>query len=480
MKRNELNILPQKQNRKSYQNKLKLYWRLKNIFIRLVKTFNRSPFIDTHFYFPSQFWSKKHLIQEKKKLKWLRIFWLKRYFLQHLAIPFTNINFTKNKLKIFNAQTFLYISSPFLKKNHQTSSVFFTMRNVKQFLRKKTRNCQINFKPILHKKFLRNMYFFLHFVKKSKTWVNNFQNKIKHFKMGYTFVNTTYLKKYIVRRFSREMFFSKFGLSWGLTTLTNCFSYKNHKQFSYKLQPLDRYLGFLWFDNYRTHVQVLPEPVAVPLKYITRVRFKPGYYRQWRTFRTDLKKFLNIRLPYQKRLTTLVQNLFFYNQKKLEWSTQTRIVPFLAQTSLLPDLWSAQETINSQGVFVNGTLCTNDKLKIFFNDFVQLIINIKYYVVTKWLLNWSLTKSIRLTKLNRKLLKKRLSSSNGNYSRNLPDWLLGLRYSKYDIPRCFEVDYFSLSVFLISNTNYLECKTSDLNSNTYTKIFNLYNWKYIT
>ena len=143
-------------------------------------------------------------------------------------------------------------------------------------------------------------------------------------------------------------------------------------------------------------------------------------------------------------------------------------------------MWAAQETVNSNGVFVNGTLCTNNKLKIFFNDFVQLIISIKYYIVTKWLLNWGLTKSIRLTKLNRKLLKKRLTSSIGNHPINLPDWLLSLRYSKYDIPRCFEVDYFSLSAFLISNTNYLEYRTSDLNFNTYTKVFNLYNWKYIT
>lgn len=45
----------QKQNRKSYQNKLKLYWRLKNVFIKLVKIFNRSPYTDTRLYFTSKF-----------------------------------------------------------------------------------------------------------------------------------------------------------------------------------------------------------------------------------------------------------------------------------------------------------------------------------------------------------------------------------------------------------------------------------------
>ena len=61
----DLNVLPQKQNRKSYQNKLKLHWKLKNLFIKLAKTFNRSPFTDTHFFLSSQFWLKKHLLQEK-------------------------------------------------------------------------------------------------------------------------------------------------------------------------------------------------------------------------------------------------------------------------------------------------------------------------------------------------------------------------------------------------------------------------------
>ena len=333
---------------------------------------------------------------------------------------------------------------------------------------------------MLHKQFVRNIYFFLYFVKKSKTWINNFQNKIKHFKLEYTFVNTTHFKKYVVRRFSREMFFSKFGSSFGSTTINYNSFYKNSKQLFFNFQNCAKYLSFLWFDNHQTRIQILPEPTSTSLKYIARIRFKPGYSRQWRIFRTDLKKFLNVRLPYQRRLSVLVQSLFFYDQKKLEWSVQTRISPFLTQTSLLPDLWSANETINSRGVFINGILCTNNKLKIFFNDFVQLIISIKYYIVAKWLLNWNITKSIRLTKLNRKLAKKRLAVTTGSYSKNLPDWLLGLRYSKYDIPRCFEVDYFSLSVFLISNTNNLGYKTSDLNSNTHIKIFNLYNWKYIT
>ena len=96
-----LNVLPQKQKRKSYQNKLKLYWKLKNLFIKLVKVFNRSPFIDTHFFLPSQFWLKNHLLQEKIYTKWLGVFWLKKHLLQYLRAPFLDINFVKHQLKIF-------------------------------------------------------------------------------------------------------------------------------------------------------------------------------------------------------------------------------------------------------------------------------------------------------------------------------------------------------------------------------------------
>ena len=167
-----------------------------------------------------------------------------------------------------------------LQKKHQLTLAFFNIRNSKKLICEKTKNVNISFNPIFRKQFVRNSYFFLYFLQKSKIWVNNFQNKIKHFRIGYTFVNITYLKKYIVRRFSREMFFSKFGLSLGSITVANYFFYKNPKQFFSKNQISAKHPVFLWFDNYQTFIRTLPESKTTPLRYITRIRFKPGYSRQ--------------------------------------------------------------------------------------------------------------------------------------------------------------------------------------------------------
>ena len=160
-------------------------------------------------------------------------------------MPFAKNNFVKNKKQTYTTKTLLYLNCLVSKKNYQTSLIFYNSQNINQVLQKKKTFSQINFSPVFHKRFIRNVYFFLYFVKKSKTWVDNFQNKIKHFKLEYTFVNTTHLKKYVVRRFSREMFFSKFGLSLDSAMSNNRFSYKNPKRFFSKTQVFNHYPIFL-------------------------------------------------------------------------------------------------------------------------------------------------------------------------------------------------------------------------------------------
>jgi hypothetical protein len=236
----------------------------------LVKTFNRSPYTETHSYFTSKFWLKKGFLQKKKSINWLKIFWRKKHFLQYTVLPFININFVKYKNWKLWTKIHTQIK-PFPKKPHNRL-IFCNPLGFQKFLFKKNNIPQINFKPVFHKQFIRNTYFFLYFFKNSVSWAQHFQIKVKHFKLEYTFVNTTHLKKYVIRRFSREMFFSKFGLTLGLNITNQHFSYKNSTQPNRKVFISNSYPNFLWFDNQQTNIQTIPESKKVPLKYISRIR----------------------------------------------------------------------------------------------------------------------------------------------------------------------------------------------------------------
>jgi hypothetical protein len=64
--------------------------------------------------------------------------------------------------------------------------------------------------------------------------------------------------------------------------------------------------------------------------------------------------------------------------------------------------------------------------------------------------------------------------------RSLPDSVLDLENSWYDVPRLFEVDYFTLSSFVLFNT-FGPCPTHPTKTGyAGLKILNMYNWKYIT
>jgi hypothetical protein len=69
--------------------------------------------------------------------------------------------------------------------------------------------------------------------------------------------------------------------------------------------------------------------------------------------------------------------------------------------------------------------------------------------------------------------------ANKQRSRNLPDWILTSRLKSFDIPKYLEVDFFTLSTFIL----YEPFLFNDLNSISYlesrSEITNMYNWKYI-
>ena len=45
-------------------------------------------------------------------------------------------------------------------------------------------------------------------------------------------------------------------------------------------------------------------------------------------------------------------------------------------------------------IYINGCLTNNNTQQLFVGDFIQLVLNLKYYIIFKWLLNFSIKKKI--------------------------------------------------------------------------------------
>jgi hypothetical protein len=99
------------------------------------------------------------------------------------------------------------------------------------------------------------------------------------------------------------------------------------------------------------------------------------------------------------------------------------------------------------------------------------------------LLNWVIERGYKVRRLvYRKGLSSRYEVMKNKKQRSLsiPDWIFFSKYDFSDVKPFIEVDYFSLSLFLIYEP-YTTYYYSPINlSLPSTSIYRLYNWKYIT
>ena len=131
-------------------------------------------------------------------------------------------------------------------------------------------------------------------------------------------------------------------------------------------------------------------------------------------------------------------------------------------------------------VFLNGLRCSNGDIILHKDDFIQLAVSVKYYILFKVLLNDLKARKERLSRFATINKVKLLKPNSGLFNQRFPNWIRNLIFSFYDIPKYVEVDFFSLSVFLLYEpfffTDFSLPNANLLTSN----VINLYNWKYIT
>ena len=212
---------------------------------------------------------------------------------------------------------------------------------------------------------------------------------------------------------------------------------------------------------------------------IKRIKFKPGYSRIWRNARKALNKVLGFNLRYQYRLTREVARLSRIKSNSHVFLKELTLINLLISSHFVSDLTLSKLLVESNVVFVNGLLASNPNFNLFSGDFIELIVSLKYYIVYRWMLNWNRYKKIRLSKLSKVKFKKKSSLKGKQRSSNLPDWVLTSRVKSLDVPKYLEVDFFTLSSFIL----YEPFLMSDFNPSNLvdsrTEILNMYNWKYI-
>ena len=213
---------------------------------------------------------------------------------------------------------------------------------------------------------------------------------------------------------------------------------------------------------------------------IKRVKFKPGYMNIWRNARSVLKTSLVLKMKYQYKLTNYLSKYKKFINFKTFLFMEMRIFNILIKSRLFNNESLLSLFFKNNLIFLNGFNCSNPNLQTFVGDFIQLIINLKYYILYRWFSSLSLKKKNKLKNVLRKKNSTNSQSDEKKKSYSFPKWITYSKNIIDDVSNFLETDYLTLSIFIL----YEPFIWSDLN--TYNLIdqrftvINLYNWKYIT
>lgn len=339
--------------------------------------------------------------------------------------------------------------------------------------------------------FVRSPFFFLKLFSLRNPYLTDLVAVKKRLRSRFTYLvfpDANDIKVAIFRRLNRQKFLAQSRM-FTLNTIT-------HVRSKYKFRSnLIRKGATAWPFRFRQNKAILNgDPTNLKTREvltrfvrmrkrsvrIRRIRFKPGYGRIWRKARKSVREILNIHSRYQYRLTPKLQDHYFKNRSRPKSFMTFNLGFALMTTRLAPDVWSSAELLKNNYVFLNGTTTINPSTKLFLNDLIQLVVNLKFYITLRWLRNWYGIKQNRINKIYYRKFRPSTYNKNIRVVRTLPTWFYDLQYTYCDVPKYFEMDYFTLSVFVVHDLLKFE-KWMPTKADLYNPSqVNMYNWKYIT
>ena len=427
--------------------------------------------------------NRDHLYRKKFFMK-LKYIW------RNNKCFYKNIKNTKSNLsnKLF--------SNLFFKTNNNLSYL--------EFFKKNNSNLQLSSK--VGKNFIfKNFGFFL---KHNLRYFSNklFRYKYNFKKLIFSFLFPNQVKKNIMNK-KRRIIISRFfyknrnyspkSFRFSVKLLKNNFKkyYNYHllnKSFFYKTITNDSFNNSK-INNYQTSYSEILYPSNYSNRgndysfklnevHIKRVRFKPGYQRIWRNARISVKESLNLKFKYQYTLTKYLTR-FFNQTKNYYFSTSDMTLKNIVMYSkLLPDVNTFNNFLQNKLIYVNGGVTIIPNQVLVKSDFIQFIVSQWYYIMYRWLSNWT---NVRTKKFKRLVYRKglalrhKLMKTKKQKSNYTPLWIHNTRYDLSDVKPYLEVDYFTLSVFILYDPFFLYYSSPDDLPDSRVNIYKLYNWKYI-
>ena len=283
-----------------------------------------------------------------------------------------------------------------------------------------------------------------------------------------------------VDRFSYQLYYQLFKVNQYTNEKHKVFNNnRNSNTLSYSMNLRNIYYNF----DYQTKGVDVSDLYIHSEVRIPRIRFKPGYQRIWRQVRTALKVSLNVKFQYQQQLTKYLVKFYHLSSKYLLSYSESTLDKIVVYSHLLPDMSTTQLFSTNSFLYLNGKVTNSLSTVVIKNDLVQLVVSLWYYSITRWFLNWTnerVRKFKRLVYRKNKPLQYKVMKNKKQQSYYTPNWIYQTRYDNTDVKPYLEVDFFTLSVFVLTDT-YIQYyhkvdDMPDLRNSTYM----LYNWKYIT
>lgn len=354
---------------------------------------------------------------------------------------------------------------------------------------------RVTLQPYHSSSFLRSPFFFLTHIRINSSLRNDILSSTKSFSGSSDFLvfpDTNATKVSIFRRLNRQ----KFLFSARFNALNRLSLFRNTRsQFGSDPKRPGAYLPHLdggdrvevaaslasWGKNWILR-NVFERELAPGTRTIRirRIRFKPGYGRIWRAARKSIREILNIHAKYQYRLTPKLQRLYFKVRQQSLPKRYLTLEYSLMASHLSSDMWSTSEMLSNYLVFLNGVSCVNVNTQLFLGDLVQLLVSLKFYIGLRWVRNWSVLRRNRVNKIFYRKNKPATFNKNIRIVRTLPAWFFDLRFTYCAVPKYFELDFFTLSLFVVHDRVALEKGAPTRFLTRPHAILNMYNWKYIT
>ena len=273
---------------------------------------------------------------------------------------------------------------------------------------------------------------------------------------------------------THKIFFRLEALSKSLCPKTNLFEYKPMANSMTREEVL-------YEDGFynKGHIENLRSKEI----FIKRIRFKPGYQRIWRQAREAALEHFKIRTVYQQQLTKYLSK--FYRQAHFNsfMYLETTLGRTIVYSRLLPDYATVSLFKEKNFIFLNGRSLPDLNTQVVPADFIQLIISNWFYIYNRWITNTTL---LRMRKFKRLVYRKGMANKykiiklRKQKSRYTPKWIYYSRFDHSDIKTYFEVDYFTISMFVLYNPYILDYSAPDDTIDLRISIYKMYNWKYIT